>query len=186
MVLGEHCAIRAVEADDVSTLKRMYDPTCPVGCLLDQKREFALFTTDELREALGGGNRSIQAGRFRVVEDLEGVVRGFCALGTGTQEVSTGQYSIMMLDGADFSAPLSRDVGAYLLREAFERMQLNKVVAQCLDSETPLRAYLVAQGFHSDGVQREVLYTLGRWFDLESLTLFRRDTSYAVDPNPQD
>lgn len=180
MIVGKHGVIRAAEVDDVATMKRIYDPERPLGCLLDQKREYVLFTSDELRELLGGGTGA-QGGAFQALEGLDGVVRGFCALRSGAQEQQFGQYAVMLFDEQDYAGDFADEVGAYLVREAFERRQINKVVAHCLDSEKGLRAMLLRHGFRSDGMQREVLYTLGRWFDLESLTLFRRDTPYGQD-----
>jgi hypothetical protein len=40
-------------------------------------------------------------------------------------------------------------------------------------TERAYREFLVDRAFKSDGVQRDMVYTQGRYFDLESLTLFR-------------
>ena len=51
-----------------------------------------------------------------------------------------------------------------------------------LDTEATYRNLLMAKGFESNGIQREVVYTKGVWHDLEILSLFREKTQGAEQP----
>lgn len=170
MVVGEHSVIRTADSDDAPALMRLYESGMPLAGLLNPLREFLIPTTDEVRGSFSS-DRQIQAGVMNAIEDLDGVVRGFCALRVTPQDAFMGQLVLMLPDEEDYAALWSGEVGAYLLEEAFQRKRFSKVVAQCLDHEEGLRAFLSCHGFKSDGVQREVLYSAGRWFDMESLSL---------------
>jgi len=70
-----------------------------------------------------------------------------------------------------------------LERLAFVEKRWNKLVAQCLESEIDFRRLLTNRGYKSDGIQRDVLFTGGKYLDLETLTLFRDDyfTANRID-----
>lgn len=171
MIFGEHCVIRAAEPNDAPALKRVYHPGKPRAATLDRRREPILPTTDELRELLG--NKDVKLlGEYYAVEDATGEIRGFCCLRAGRQDVFFGEMLLMFIEDADLGTGMAGETFAFLKHKAFMERRLNKIVAQCLDTETDLRVFLVQQGFQSDGVAREVLYTLGRWFDNETLSLF--------------
>ena len=84
-----------------------------------------------------------------------------------------GQFTLLFLAPESFRLALAEEAGQYLLEEAFLRRRLHKVVVQCMDCEDAQIGYLLAQGFTSDGNQREVLYSGGNWLNMESLSLFR-------------
>ena len=79
---------------------------------------------------------------------------------------------MMFYDLADFDTPIAMEAFDYLRVKAFVNERLNKMVAHCLDHETELRAFLLKRGFVSEGVAREVVYSQGQWFNVESLALF--------------
>ena len=136
---------------------------------MDQKREYIIPTTDELRELLGGVKN--MGGVLNAVEDLSGNVRGFCTVRSAPGEMPVGQFALMMLDEGDYARPIMDDIMNYLVAEAFQRRGQHKVMVYRLDYETKIRDLYLAHGFESDGFQREVLFAGGRWLDLESLTL---------------
>jgi len=171
MITGASAVIRTAEPDDGAFLKAYYDPETPRSCLMDQRRELVVPTVDEIREVLAKKEEGRSV--FYAVEDLEGRVCGFCSLRGHSQEVGYSEFIVILMDDADFSAPLATEVCAFLVRKAFFEMRLNKVLTHALGCEKAYRDYLLRHGFQSDGVQREVVFTQGRWHDLECLTLFR-------------
>jgi RimJ/RimL family protein N-acetyltransferase len=136
-------------------------------------------TVDELREVLA--RRDIVTGSFFVVEDQEGEVRGCGVLRAARIESEFAEVIVGLADDADYATPLADDVLGYLRRIALVDKKLNKVVTYCLLSEQPYRDLLVRHGFQSDGVQRQIMYTLGRYHDLESLSLFRAGAPAASE-----
>ena len=172
MIIGSHSVIRSAGPDDAEAFRTAFEAG-PVGALLDQQRESFVPTVAELREMLGSSRNAF--GAVNAVEDLEGVVRGFCALNGSPLDAHIAQFAITFFNLDDFAAPIAGEVGGYLRDEAFGRKRFHKVMAQCLDHERPNKAFLLQHGFLSDGVQREILYSGGRWYDLESFTLFRRN-----------
>jgi len=177
MITGDYAVIRTAEPDDTVALQRFYDPARPRSSLLDARRELIVPTYEELREALN--QKDLVRGVFHAVEDKEGRVRGFCSLRGVNPEVSFAQLVMLLLDDADFDAPLAREILDFLLQQAFERVKLNKVIAHGFEDESAFRAFLRRNGFQSDGIQREVVFTLGRWRHLESFSLFRSATPYG-------
>jgi RimJ/RimL family protein N-acetyltransferase len=170
VIFGEHCGIRAAEPDDAPALKRVYHAAKPRAATLDRRREPIIPTTDELRELLNSKDVKL-LGEYYAVEDATGEIRGFCCLRAGRQDVFFGEMLLMFIEDADLAGGMADETFAFLKNKAFAERRLNKIVAQCLDTETALRSFLLRQGFRSDGVAREVLYSLGRWFNNETLSL---------------
>jgi RimJ/RimL family protein N-acetyltransferase len=171
VIFGEHCVIRAAEPDDAPTLKRVYDLPKPRAAILDRRREPYQPTTDELRELLASKDLKL-LGEYYAVEDKTGIIRGFCSLRAGRHDVFFGEMLLMFLDEMDLTGPIAAEAFAFLRNKAFAERRLTKIVAHCLDGEEALRTFLVANGFRSDGVSREMLFTRGRWFNNETLSLF--------------
>ncbi|HOZ45017.1 MAG TPA: GNAT family N-acetyltransferase [Candidatus Hydrogenedentes bacterium] len=172
MIRGEHSVTRTADQDDALALKRLYASGRPRSALLDRKREFLVPTVDEIRELLA--KKDLQQGAFYAVEDMAGDVRGFCSLRGAHPEVAYAELVLLLIDEADYATPLADEVYAYLRRRAFDHMQLNKLIAQCLECERGYRDLLIRHGFESAGIQRDVHYTGGRWYYLESFELFSR------------
>lgn len=116
---------------------------------------------------------------LNAIEDRQGQVRGFCALRATPNEPLFGQLVVMACDESDYGDPVCDEAARYLIEEAFLRRRLHKVMAQSLDHETAFTEFLIRHGFESDGVQRQVLYSGGRWMDLESFTLFARAVTHG-------
>ena len=171
MITGQYAVIRTAEPEDAGVLHEFYDPARPRASLLDQRRELIVPTLEELREVMS--QKEVTRGIFHAVEDPEGVLRGFCSLRSFNPELACGEVVMMLLDDAAFASALAAETLDFLLGQAFTRLKLHKVLANCLDSETALRGFLAGHGFMSDGVQRDVVFTLGGWHDLETLSLFR-------------
>ena len=171
MITGEHAVIRSAEPDDAFALWRLYDPAHPRSFLLGPGREIMIPTIDELREMLG--RRDIVQGAFFAVEDKTGEVCGCCVLRGGKTESEYAEVVIVFGDDTYYASPIAEEVFQFVLRTALIEKKLNKLQAHCLSTEQPYRAFLDKRGFTSDGVQRDMVYTKGRYFDLESLTLFR-------------
>lgn len=171
MIRGEYAVIRVAEPDDANELMRVYDPARPRSSLLDRRREILIPTVDELRELLIQKDKL--AGRLYTIEDPKGFVRGSCALRSAQPEMAYAELALILFDDEDYKTPLAKEALDFLLEKAFTERKLNKVLTQCLDSEGAYRDFLVRQGFTSDGVQREVLFTQGRWHDMETFSLFR-------------
>jgi RimJ/RimL family protein N-acetyltransferase len=170
VIFGEHCCIRAAEPDDAPALKRVYQRAKPRAAALDRRREPIIPTTDELRELLSSKDVKL-LGEYYAVEDATGEIRGFCCLRAGRQDVFYGEMLLLFIEDADLDTGMAGETFAFLKNKAFVERRLNKIVTQCLDTETALRSFLLRQGFTSDGIAREVLYTLGRWFNNETLSL---------------
>jgi RimJ/RimL family protein N-acetyltransferase len=171
MITREHSVIRTAGREDAPALRRYYSLGHPMAALLDQRREFLIPTAEEVAEVLGGSGLE-RLGGMNAIEDGTGVVRGFCAIRSTPNEPYMGQVVLMFESLSDYDSPLASEVMEYLREEAFARKRLRKAMAYLLDDEHTLRAYLLRHGFESDGVQREVLYAAGRWYNLETLSLF--------------
>lgn len=172
MIRGDYAVIRVAEPDDAHELIRVYDPARPRSSLLDRRREIITPTADELRELLAQKDKL--GGRLYTVEDVDGFVRGSCALRTAEPEMAYAEIALVLFNDEDYRTSLAHEVFDFLLDKAFTERKLNKVIAQCLKTEAAYRDFLVERGFDSDGVQRDVLFTLGRWHDMETLSLFRK------------
>lgn len=172
MITTAHGSIRTADFDDAPALLRLYDPAFPRSALLDIRREPILPNEDDLREMLS--RKEVQQGLLFAVEDIEGVIRGFCSLRGVSPEAAFGEVAVMFVDAAGHETPLAGEAVEFLLERAFERQRLHKVVAHCLESETALHRLLEQHGFESSGVQRDVFFSLGRWHNLETFSRFAR------------
>lgn len=171
MVIGEHAVIRGAEPDDASALCAIYNAGQMRACLLNQQREFIAPTVDEISIMLAGGPDG-RPNDLNTIEDRQGAIRGFCALRAAPNEPLFGQLVVMACEESDYHEPVCDEAAHYLIEEAFLRRRLHKVLAQSLEHESAFAQFLVRHGFQSDGVQRQVVYSGGRWLDLESFTLF--------------
>jgi RimJ/RimL family protein N-acetyltransferase len=170
VITGEHTYIRTTDPDDAPALYQAYDARRPRASLLDRMREPLMPTAGELREMLG--RKEAEQNALYTVEDKTGAIRGFCTLRSGNQEACFGELVLVFLEESTFGEAVAGETLAYLRKQAFERMRLNKIVAHCLDSETELRAFLLRQGFESNGKLRDVFYGQGGYQDIEALSLY--------------
>lgn len=178
MIFNEHCMIRAAEPDDAPSMKRLYDPAVPRAALLDRHRERIDPSLGELREIIVSKDVKLFQ-EYYAVEDLTGLIRGFCSLRTGRQDVFFCELLFMFIDESDLDTEMAEEAFGFMKNKAFVERRLNKMMAHCLDSETRLRAFFTRHGFHSDGVAREVVFSLGRWFNNETLSLFAAQNGVA-------
>jgi RimJ/RimL family protein N-acetyltransferase len=188
MIVGEHTVIRGAEPDDAAALRSFYNPAVPRCCLLDQRREPLFPNTDELREVLA--QKEMGRPVLFATEDKTGVIRGFCSVRSVNLEASYGETILLLHEDADYATPLASEAMDFVTRQAFVQYRLNKLLAHALDSEQGLRDCLLRYGFQSAGMQREVLFTLGRWSNVETFTLFRVSgfgsrVQLVPDPKPE-
>ena len=180
MIVGDHCVVRSIDADDAEAFHRLYLGEHPPSALLDRRREFWVPTLDETRELLGSRQGDVVRG-LCVLEDREGMARGFCAMRTHSTDNQFGNFVLMFFDAQDFEGPMADDAVGYLVEVAFSQRLLRKVMGQCFDNEREYRALLLRHGFESDGVQRDVVYSRGRWYSLESFTRFNPARASIAD-----
>jgi len=176
MIRGKHSIIRSADGDDAPTLVGVYRPETPRSCLLDQRREPILPTLDEMREMLA--QKDMGRSLFNAVEDLDGRLRGFCSLRGLNAEASYSEFILVFLNDDDFDTPMASDAFDFLAQQAFQVIHVNKVMSHALNCESAYRRFLLRHGFVSDGVQRDVLFTGGRWHSLEAFTLFGAATQF--------
>jgi len=177
MITGTHAHIRAADSDDAPALLRLHGGPHWRAALLDQKRDPLLPTLDELTETLG--RKEAQQGAFYAVEDKAGRVRGYCGLRGMNAESAFAEITILFDEDTLYAAAFADEVFAFVRERAFVRARLHKIMVQCLESEAGLRSFLLRQGFQSNGVQREVFFAGGRYWDIESFCLFAPDQEPA-------
>lgn len=170
MIQTPHGYIRAAESEDAPALVRLYDPARPRAALLDAKREPIMPTLDDVRELLA--RKEVQQGVLYAVEDAVGIVQGFCSVRGVNTEAAFGETALLFLEDETYATPLAEDALDFVLERAFARQRLRKLLAHGLEGETALKTFLLGHGFESNGVQRDVLYSLGRWHCLEVFTRF--------------
>lgn len=173
MITGEHAVIRSAEPDDAFALWQLYDPAIPRAFLLGPSREIMIPTIDEVREMLG--RRDIVLGTFFAIEDKTGEVCGCCVLRGSKSESDYAEIVMVFGDDRLYESDLAEEVFQFILRTAFVEKRMNKLQSHCICTELAYRAFLAQRGFESDGVQRDMIYTKGRYYDLESLSLFRAE-----------
>lgn len=170
MITREHATIRTADPDDAPAMHALYAAGTHRSALLDGRREPIQPNVDELREALA--TKEAMKGNFYAVEDRTGLVRGFCLLRGASKDAAYGEFGLMLLDEADYAAPLATEAFEFAFSRGFERLRLRKLLAHCLDTEHVFREYLLRHGFISNGVQREVFFGAGRWHNLETFSLY--------------
>ena len=178
MIKGAHSLVRSADPDDADALKSVYDDQAPRSSLLDQRRELNPPTRDELREVMS--QKEMGKAVFYTVENTEGEICGFCCLRGPNPDAQFSEFVVIFLEDSTFATPIADEVFDFLSRLAFDRLHNRKVVAHCLDSEVAYRKFLTTHGFKSAGVQRDVVYSQGRWFNLEALTLQSGDGERAI------
>jgi RimJ/RimL family protein N-acetyltransferase len=166
VISSPHGFIRATEEDDSPFFFQLYDAAAPRFALLDQRREPLLPTMLEIRETLG----SKEAGRSQsfTMEHPNGDVAGFMVLRGLNQESGYCELTPLLLNDADHDAPLTAWALGFILDRAFNIMRLRKLSAHTLCREAALRAFLDRHAFACDGVQREMVFSQGQWFDVIS------------------
>ena len=179
MITGVVSRIRLADPDDAPALHALYDPSAPRAALLDQRREPMWPTLAEMRELLS--RKEAQRGAFYTVEDLEGNIRGFCSVRGMNQEAGFGDIALL-LHGDTLETPIADEVYQFLYRRAFENLRLHKVLSHTLEGEISLRAYLLSRGFEACGLQREVLFSRGKWHDVHVLALHAPRFTHAATP----
>ncbi len=169
MITGAYTTVRFSEPEDACFYRDLYLAGGPRAALLDARRECGLPTLREIQDLL---QKSEAARAFLfTVEDLEGNLRGWCGLRALNIEAAFCELFLVFAATPDYSGPLADETLGVLLQRAFKQLGLCKVLATCLDCEGALHACLLRHGFHSCGVQRDVLYSKGAWHGMDTLVL---------------
>lgn len=172
-------SVRFADPDDAGRLIFYYRSPQLYSALLDQCREPVMPTRDELAEMLAGKDRMY--GQLFALLNAAGTVLGFGGLRGCSLENLTGEIFLLLGDQQDYHAESAGGMLQFLLDRAFHRLHLNKVLAVGLvEEEQGWLTLLRNTGFQSCGVQREILYARGCWFDLETLSLKRETWVHAV------
>ena len=177
MIIGEHAVIRSADLDDAHAFAALYDPTYPRSFMLDARRELQNPSPDEVRESLR--LKEFRHGIFYVIEDRSGTVRGFSAVKTAGHEMSYAEMLCAFFDDSDSETPMASEFMRFIKRLCLVDRRLNKLIAQHLDNETGYGRLLEHEGFQLNGRQRQLLFTQGRYYDLLTYSLFRRDYEAA-------
>jgi len=170
MIECGHIIIRSAEFDDAESLWGLYTPGQTKTFQLGPNLELRTPTIDELRMLLEDPEQKL--GDFYVVEDLEGNVLGCAVMRLAKGDSPYAEALFAFFDDAHYSGPVADETFAWVKHQAFAIRKRLKLVAHCLETQPAYRAFLVGHGYQSDGVQRGVVYGGGRYFDLESLSLF--------------
>jgi len=166
MIIRDHAVIRSTDADDAGVLYALYQSDLPRFSLLDQKREPMLPTRLELQEMLS--SQELNKNLFYSVENRAGEVRGFVVLRGLNQESGYCELTAMLLDEADYDAPLAAEAIAYTCDRAFTQLRMRKLLSHVLCCEAGAQRLLEASGFQLLGAQREAVYSRGRWHDIRA------------------
>ncbi len=177
--LAPEVSVRLADPDDAGRLVFYYRSPRLYSALLDQRREPVMATRDELADMLSGKDRTLGQ-LFALVRDT-GAIMGFGGIRGSSLENLAGEIFLLLPDAPDYLTTAARLMLRFLLKRAFTRARLNKVLAVGLvDEEDTWLTLARSTGFQSCGIQRQVLYARGRWFDLETLTLKRENWSDAL------
>lgn len=166
MIVKGCSVIRAIEQKDAEILYKFYNSDNIFGSLLDQKREPLNPTLSELDELLQ--NKDVR-NSFYIVESREGSIVGVVGLKGINPEVLFGELILLFEDNAyETNLPIINEALDYIEDKAFSRLHLRKVLSLCLDSETYLIDFLKGREYNFEGELREVLYTKGKWHNLQT------------------
>lgn len=174
MITSAYTCIRTTEPDDAPAFAAIYAEALPRAATLDLHREPIGATPAEMRDMLA--RKDPKQGPLFTVEDPTGVIRGFIGIRGVNPEASFAEVTVLLGDTADYASPIATEVAAFVDDRAFRRMHLRKVLSHATQEETAMRAFYLAHGYTSCGVQREVFYAAGRWRHIETFTRFAPET----------
>ncbi len=170
MITCDHIIIRSAEYDDAEGLWGLYNPGKPRTFQLGPNMELRTPTIDELKPLLEDPERKL--GEFYIVEDLEGVVLGCTVMRSAAGDSPYAEAMFAFFDESLYTTPEADEAFAFVRDQAFKIKKRRKLMAHCLDTEPAYRDFLLRLGYTSNGIQRELIYSGGRYHDLESLSLF--------------
>jgi RimJ/RimL family protein N-acetyltransferase len=170
MITCDHIVIRSAEFDDAEALWGFYKPGKPRTFQLGPNLELRIPTIDELKGLLDDPDRKL--GEFYVIEDLEGLVIGCAVMRSATGNSPYAEALFAFFDESLYSSPAADETFEFIRKQAFTIKKRRKLIAHCLETEPAYREFLARHGYTSNGIQRELVYAGGRYYDLESLSLF--------------
>lgn len=170
MIKKNHAIVRSADRFDASRLLGFYLHKPAFACLLDTKREPLMPNLSELEELL---QHKDTAQSFYAVENKEGDVRGFLVLKGINPEVLFGEIMLLFEEEVyDNEEALIDEALEFVETRAFQQLHLRKLMTTCLDDETHLRQFLLSHSYQCEGCMREVLFTCGKWHNLETWAKF--------------
>lgn len=170
MIKKKYAIIRNAERFDAKELLRFYLHKPAFACLLDTKREPLLPNLSELEELL---QHKDTAQSFYVVENKAGDIRGFIVLKGINPEVLFGEI-MLLFDNEIYEKEnaLIEEALEFIETRAFVQLHLRKLMTTCLEEEQYLRPFLQNHSYQCEGCMREVLFTCGKWHNLETWAKF--------------
>ncbi len=170
MIEKLHASIYTADRFDAKRLLHFYIQKPVHAALLDAKREPIIPNLSELEELLQSKDA---AQSFYTVEDKQGEVQGFVILKGINPEVMFGE-TILLFDNDTYeqNKPLIEDALEFIETKAFQQLHLRKIITTCLDEEKNLHTFLNQHSYQCEGVMREVLFTYGKWHNLETWAKF--------------
>jgi len=182
MIKKKYTIIRNADRFDAKELLNFYFYTPPFACLLDTKREPIIPNLSELEELL---QHKDTAQSFYAVENKQGDIRGFIVLKGINPEVLFGE--IMLLFDNEIYEKEDTLIGEaleFIETRAFRQLHLRKLMTTCLDEENSLRQFLQSHSYQCEGCMREVLFTCGKWHNLETWAKFNATLIASINNLP--
>ncbi len=170
MIKKTHAIIRSADRFDAKALMTFYFHKPVFASLLDTKREPLMPNQSELEELLQHKD-ALQS--FYAVENKQGDVRGFVVLKGINPEALFGEMMLLFENEIyETEAVLIHEALEFVETRAFQQLHLRKLMTTCLDEEEDLRRFLISNFYQCEGVMREVLFTCGKWHNLETWAKF--------------
>lgn len=170
MIEKLHASIRSADRFDAKQLFHIYMQEPIHAALLSPKREPLMPNISELEELLLSKDA---AQSFYAVENKQGDIQGFVILKGIIPEVMFGE-TILLFDNDTYkqNKPLVEEALEFIETKAFQQLHLRKIITTCLDDEKGLHDFLHQHSYQCEGVMREVLFTCGKWHNLETWAKF--------------
>ncbi|HOV33085.1 MAG TPA: GNAT family N-acetyltransferase [Candidatus Hydrogenedens sp.] len=170
MIEKLHAIIRTADRFDVKQLFHFYMQEPIHASLLDAKREPLMPNISELEELLLSKDA---AQSFYTVENKQGDIQGFVILKGVNPEVMFAEIILLFNnDIYEENKLLVEEALEFIETKAFQQLHLRKIITTCLDDEKNLHTFLSQHSYQCEGVMREVLFTTGKWHNLETWAKF--------------
>lgn len=177
MIKKTHAIIRNADRFDAKELLRFYLHKPIFASLLDTKREPLMPNLSELEELL---QHKDTAQSFYAVENRIGDICGFVVLKGINPEVLFGEMMLLFENEVyEKEEVLIYEALEFIETRAFQQLHLRKLMTTCLDEEENLRNFLLNHSYQCEGCMREVLFTSGKWHNLETWAKFQNSKSLS-------
>ncbi|MGC8737605.1 MAG: GNAT family N-acetyltransferase [Candidatus Hydrogenedens sp.] len=179
MIKKTYATIRNADRFDAKELLRFYLHKPIFATLLDTKREPLMPNLSELEELL---QHKDTAQSFYAVENKIGDISGFVILKGINAEALFGEMMLLFENETyDNESALIGEALEFIEVRAFQQLHLRKLMTTCLDVEERLRNFLLNHSYQCEGCMREVLFTCGKWHNLETWAKFQNSNTLSVE-----